>query len=71
VIDLFCSRRFRTEDELNHVADQYPPFHPLIPIPPDSLRIEQDGNYDINYQTRLDALRKKKGIFNKLIRLFK
>jgi len=71
VIDLFCSRRFRTEDELNHVADQYPPFHPLVPVPPDSLRIEQDGKYNINYQKRLNTLRKRKGVLNKLIRLFK
>jgi len=47
-IELVTSRRLRTENELNHVADQFPPFHIQIPLPPFPV----DGNkFDINLRT--------------------
>ena len=54
IIDLFCSRRFRSEKELNHSVDKYPPFHPLVPIPPDSFRVEKDGKFDVNWKRTFD-----------------
>lgn len=34
IIKLICSRRFREDAELFHNADEFPPFHPLVPFPP-------------------------------------
>ena len=65
-IELCTSRRFRRDNELNHIADQYPPFHSLVPIPPDSLRIEKDAKYDINYQRKLRKMRHRTEFIQRL-----
>jgi hypothetical protein len=66
IIELCTSRRFRQDHELNHIADQYPPFHPLVPVPPDSLRIEKDGKYDINYQKKFRELMQPEGFMRRI-----
>ncbi|HZY79658.1 MAG TPA: hypothetical protein VFE50_09055, partial [Cyclobacteriaceae bacterium] len=30
-IELLMSRRLRAETDLNHVAEKFPPFHPVMP----------------------------------------
>ncbi|MEO6357246.1 MAG: hypothetical protein ABIO56_11485 [Ferruginibacter sp.] len=70
VISLFCSRRFSDDNELNYKVDKYPPFHPLIPMPPDHLKIEKDGKFDVNWKKRLDDLKKPVSLFTKFKRLF-
>lgn len=49
VIDLFCSRRLRTDNELYHQGPIMP-FHLQVAIPPDHLKVERDGKFDINWQ---------------------
>ncbi|MCR9248895.1 MAG: hypothetical protein NXI20_00670 [bacterium] len=34
IIKLNCSRRLRSDSDLNHIAEEHPPFHPLVPLPP-------------------------------------
>ena len=46
VIDLFCSRRLRTEQDLMH-KPVVPPFHMLVPMPPD---YEEGVRFDINWK---------------------
>jgi hypothetical protein len=48
VIELFCSRRLREEKELMHPG--IPPFHLQVKIPPDHLKIEREGKFDVNWK---------------------
>lgn len=34
IVKLICSRRLRNEKDLNNKVDQFPPFHPIVPLPP-------------------------------------
>ena len=46
-IDLMTSRRLRTEAELNRISNQFPPFHILVPMPPNWV----DGvKFDVNWR---------------------
>lgn len=47
IIKLICSRRFREDWELNYKADKLPPFHILVPIPPNRIEGEK---FDINWR---------------------
>jgi hypothetical protein len=67
IVELLISRRLRTDSNLNHFANQYPPFHPLVPMPPDDLRIEKNGKYDINYQKRFRKMLRQSRIFHKIL----
>jgi hypothetical protein len=67
IIDLFCSRRLRNDNELYHQG-QIMPFHLQVPIPPAKLKIEKEGKFDINWQKRFDN---KKSPINKLIQFLK
>lgn len=49
-IKLICSRRFREEKDLNHKADEFPPFHPLVPLPP-WRKDEEKFNINWRHQT--------------------
>ena len=72
VIHLFCSRRLRQDSELFHQAVKYPPFNTLVPLPPDSLRKEINGKFDINWKKHLDDRRKpQKNILIKIKEFFK
>jgi hypothetical protein len=46
-IEFQTSRRLRTENELNKIADQFPPFHIQVPLPPDQVNGEK---FDINWR---------------------
>jgi hypothetical protein len=46
IIDLFCSRRLRAEQDLMH-KPVVPPFHMLVPMPPD---YEEGVRFDINWK---------------------
>ena len=46
IIDLFCSRRLRGEQDLMH-KPVVPPFHMLVPMPPD---YEEGVRFDINWK---------------------
>ena len=70
VFNLFFSRRFRGDSDLNYKADKYPPFHPLVPMPPDHLKIEMNGKFDINWKKRLDNSKKLSGLFKIFKQLF-
>lgn len=63
IVHLFCSRRLRDDNELFYHAVKYPPFHVLVPIPPDWLRKEINGKFDINWKNDLrhDGNRGKSG----------
>jgi len=52
VIDLFCSRRLREEEELMHQGLH--PFHVQVATPPDSLKVEIDGKFDVNWKKKRD-----------------
>lgn len=69
VIDLLCSRRLRDETELMHPG--VPPFHIQVAVPPDNLKIEVDGRFDINWKKKHDENQKPKGILNTLRKLIK
>lgn len=47
IVKLICSRRFRNEKELNIKVDEYPPFHPLVPLPP---WLKEGGKFNINWR---------------------
>lgn len=49
IIDLLVSRRLRSDGEL-YRAHRYPPFNLLVPLPPEPLRKEKNGKYDINWK---------------------
>ena len=68
IIQLLCSRRLRHDNELFYKAVKYPPFNVLVPIPPDSLRQDIKGKFDINWQKQLDDRQKPKSILTKLKR---
>ncbi|HPE99516.1 MAG TPA: hypothetical protein PKY63_02505 [Bacteroidales bacterium] len=59
VIDLFCSRRLREEKELMHQGLH--PFHVQVATPPDSLKVEIDGKFDVNWKKKRDDHNKKGG----------
>lgn len=69
VIDLFCSRRLRDENELMHL--EVPPFHIQVAIPPDDLKAEINGKFDVNWKKKHDENQKPKGILSRLKKLIK
>jgi hypothetical protein len=69
VIHLFCSRRLRHDNELFYKAVKYPPFNAGVAIPPDSLRKDIDGKFDINWKKQLDDVGKSKSILTRIKRL--
>jgi hypothetical protein len=71
VIHLFCSRRLRHDNELFHRAVKYPPFNILVPLPPDSLRKEINGKFDINWKKQLDDRQKPKSIWGRIKQFLK
>lgn len=54
VIHLMFSRRLRHYDQLNHLTDKYPPFHPLVPMPPEGFSRDINGKFDINWKKQSD-----------------
>ena len=68
VIDLFCSRRLREEDELMYPG--LPPFHLQVATPPDSLKVVRDGKFDVNWKKERDDNQKTKGILKRLKQIF-
>lgn len=69
VIDLFCSRRLRDETELMHPG--VPPFHVQVSIPPENLKTEIKGRFDVNWKKKHDENQKPKGILKRLLKLMK
>ncbi len=47
IVKLICSRRLRSEHDLNDKIDAYPPFHPLVPLPP---WYKEGEKFDINWK---------------------
>lgn len=68
VIDLFCSRRLREENELMH--PELPPFHLQVAMPPDGLKVEIEGKFDVNWQKKQDDNSKPRGILTRLKQMF-
>lgn len=54
IIDLLCSRRLRSESELYHQG-AIAPFHVQVAMPPDHLKIEKNGKFDVNWKKSLDV----------------
>jgi hypothetical protein len=69
VIDLFCCRRLREEKELMHPG--VPPFHLQVQIPPDHLKIERGGKFDVNWKKKRDDKQKPQSILSRLKQLFR
>jgi hypothetical protein len=69
VIHLFCSRRLRHDNELFYNAVKYPPFNTLVPLPPDPLRKDINGKFDINWKKQLDDIQKPKSFLTRIKRL--
>ena len=69
VIHLLCSRRLRRDSELFYQAVKYPPFNVLVPLPPDLLRKDINGKFDINWKKQLDDKQKQKSIWTRIKRL--
>ena len=69
VVHLYCSRRLRHDSELYYKAVTYPPFNVLVPLPPDPLRKDINGKFDINWKKQLDDSQKPKSILAKIKRL--
>lgn len=67
VIDLFSSCLLREENELMHQG--LPPFHLQVAIPPDILKVEIDGKFDVNWQKKLHDNNIQKGILTRLKQL--
>ena len=65
IIDLFCSRRLRDDNELYHQG-QIMPFHLQVATPPDHLKLEKDGKFDVNWKKRLDKNGKYKTLLTRL-----
>jgi hypothetical protein len=65
IIDLFCSRRFRDDNELYHQGPIMP-FHLLVAMPPDQLKVENDSKFDVNWKKYLDDKRKPKTLLTRL-----
>ena len=70
IINLLCSRRLRGDRELYHQG-QIMPFHLLVAMPSDHLKIEKDGKFDVNWKKRLDDKKKPKNILTGLKHFFK
>jgi len=70
VIDLLCSRRLRDDNALYHQGEIMP-FHLQVAMPPDHLKIEIDGKFDVNWKKRLDDERKPKSLLTKIKMFFK
>lgn len=68
IIDLFCSRRLRDDNELYHQG-QIMPFHLQVPIPPDQLKIEKNVKFDLNWKKRVDDKKNPKSMLIKIKRL--
>lgn len=49
-IELFCSRRFRPDEDLNNKVSPYPPFSIGIAIPPDISELKENQKFDINWR---------------------
>jgi hypothetical protein len=47
IVKLICSRRFRDEMDLNAKGDEFPPFRPLVALPP---WYKEDKKFDINWK---------------------
>jgi hypothetical protein len=69
VIHLLCSRRLRHDNELFYKAVEYPPFNVMVPLPPDPLRKNIDGKFDINWKKQLDDTRKPKNVLTRIKQL--
>lgn len=65
LIELVCARRLRSEAELSHKVDKYPPFHVLAPIPPKNLKVEIDNKFDVNWRSN-EARGRNKGLLNRV-----
>lgn len=48
-IELFTSRRFRTDSDLYHKSENYPPFHAVISLPP-YTPIDSKEKFDLNWR---------------------
>lgn len=70
VFDLFCSRRSRMEYELYYPGPAMP-FHTQVVMPPDHLKTEQEGRFDVNWRKRWDEQQGAKGIVKKVLNFFK
>ncbi len=46
-VELLCSKRYVEKEELNFKADEFPPFHPLVPTP---IFYEGKEKFDINFK---------------------
>ncbi len=68
IIDLLCSRRLRDDNELYHQG-QIMPFHLQVATPPDQLKIERDGKFDINWKKRIEYKRNPKSLMTRLNQL--
>ncbi len=69
IIDLFCSRRLRAESELMHPG--LPPFHLQVTTPPQNLKVEINGKFDVNWKKKRDEKSKPKGFLGKLKQLLR
>ena len=69
IVHLLCSRRMRNDRELYYQAVKYPPFNVLIPIPPDSIKRDSDGQVDISWKKQSDEALKSKNILSTIKRL--
>jgi len=65
VIDLYCSRRLRDDNDLNHQG-QIVPFHLQVAMPPDHLKIKKNDKFDVNWKKRFDDKRKRKTLLARL-----
>ena len=65
IFDLFCSRRLRDDNELYHQGEIMP-FHLQVAMPPDHLKIERNGKFDLNWKKQLDDKRKPKSLLTRL-----
>lgn len=69
-IDLLTSRRIRCDEELYHQGE-ITPFHLQVPLPPEHLKIEKGGKFDVNWKKRLDDKKTPKSMLAKVKRLFR
>jgi hypothetical protein len=70
IIDLFCSRRLRSDNALYHQG-QIMPFHLQVPMPQDQLKVEKDGKFDINWKKRLDNQKSQTNMLIQFKKLFR
>jgi len=70
VIHLLCSRRLRMDNQLFYNAVKFPPFNVLVAMPPDPLRQNIQGKFDVNWKKRFDNKQKPKSLWTKLKRLW-